>query len=128
MRVTLVVPHDSYYVVLEDYIPAGAEILNPSLKTTQLGFPGMELAPQPLFDPNRPFAEGWGWWYFHPAQMYADRIAWASDFLPAGTYQLTYVLAVEQPGEYRVLPARSWQMYFPDVMGNSAGQIFEIHE
>ena len=31
-----------------------------------------------------------------------------------------------QAGEYRVLPARAWQFYFPDVQGNSAGAVFEI--
>jgi uncharacterized protein YfaS (alpha-2-macroglobulin family) len=33
-RVTLTLPNDAYYLALEDYIPAGAEILNTALMTT----------------------------------------------------------------------------------------------
>jgi hypothetical protein len=35
-------------------------------------------------------------------------------------------MALLQPGEYRILPARAYQFYFPDVQGNSAGEIFTI--
>jgi uncharacterized protein YfaS (alpha-2-macroglobulin family) len=67
-----------------------------------------------------------GWWYFQGPRIYDDHVAWAADFLPAGTYELTYTLVLLQPGEYRVVPARAWEFYFPDVQGNSAGAVFEI--
>lgn len=123
-RLTLTLPDDAYYVVVEDYIPAGTELLNTSLKTTQLL--GFEEDYQPDYDPADPFAEGWGWWYFNAPQIFDERIAWAADFLPAGTYELTYTLVALQPGEYRVLPASAWQFYFPEVQGNSAGAVFEV--
>jgi uncharacterized protein YfaS (alpha-2-macroglobulin family) len=119
VRLTLVVPETAYYVIVEDYIPAGAEILDPSLLTSQQGVVGD-------YDPNQPFSEGWGWWYFQDPQVYDDHIAWAADSLPPGTYELTYTLVTVNPGEYRVLPARAWQFYFPEVQGNSEGQVFEI--
>ena len=119
VRLTLVVPETAYYVIMEDYIPAGAEILDPSLLTSQQGVVGD-------YDPNQPFSEGWGWWYFQDPQIYDDHIAWAADSLPPGTYELTYKLVTVNPGEYRVLPARAWQFYFPEVQGNSEGQVFEI--
>jgi hypothetical protein len=121
VRLTLTVPETAYYLLVEDFIPAGTEILDTSLKTSQLGT-------VPEFDPRRPLDEGWGWWYFGEPQVYDDHIAWAADSLPPGTYELTYQLVVLQPGEYRVLPARAWQFYFPEVQGNSAGEIFEIRE
>jgi len=129
--VTLVVPQDAYYVLVEDYIPAGAEVLDTSLKTSQLGVPGeltpeVAAAPGPSFDPENPFAEGWGWWLFHNPQIFDDHIAWSADHLPAGTYVLKYVLTALQPGEYRVLPARAREFYFPDVQGNSAGAVFTV--
>jgi uncharacterized protein YfaS (alpha-2-macroglobulin family) len=58
--------------------------------------------------------------------VYDERIAWSADFLPAGTYELTYTLSLTQPGEYQVLPSRAWQFYFPDVQGISAGTVFNI--
>ena len=120
-HLTLTIPDTMYYLVIEDYIPAGTEVLDASLKTSQQGT-------EPKFDPAQPFDEGWGWWYFGDPQIYDDHIAWATDSLPPGTYELTYQLVILQPGEYRVLPARAWQFYFPEVQGTSAGEIFEIVE
>ena len=125
-RLTLTVPNDVYYLLVEDFIPAGAEILDASLKTSQQGAGGAPATEQASYDPRNPYSDGWGWWYFHNAQVYADHIAWAADYLPAGTYELTYTLVITQPGEYRVLPARAWQFYFPEVQANSAGTVFEI--
>ena len=50
----------------------------------------------------------------------------SADYLPAGTYVLTYTLVPLQAGEYRVLPAHAWQSFFPEVQGTSAGAVFEI--
>ncbi len=118
-RLTITVPETAYYLIVEDYIPAGAEVLDTSLKTSQLGA-------VPEYDPRRPLDEGWGWWYFGEPRVYDDHIAWSAESLPPGTYELTYQLVNLQPGEYRVLPARAWQAYFPEVQGNSAGEVFEI--
>jgi uncharacterized protein YfaS (alpha-2-macroglobulin family) len=129
VRLTLTVPNDAYYLMVEDYIPAGAEILDTSLKTSQQGefIPPEEGQPEPLkYDPRNPFAGGWGWWLFNAPQIYDDHIAWSIDSLPAGTYELNYTLTILQPGQYQVLPARAWQFYFPEVQGNSAGAVFEV--
>ncbi len=123
VRLTIVLPHDAYHFVVEDYIPAGTEILNTNLKTSQLGETG---EPGPLFDPRDPYSHGWGWWLFDSAQIHDDHISWTASYLPAGTYELTYNLVILQAGEYRVLPARAWMFYFPEVQGNSAGEILEI--
>jgi uncharacterized protein YfaS (alpha-2-macroglobulin family) len=122
VRLTLNLSQDAYYLLVEDYLPAGAEVLNANLKTTQLG--GEQPAPD--FDPRQPFSRGWGWWLFTDPSIYDDHIAWSADFLPAGTYELTYTLVLLQPGEYRVLPARAWMNYFPEVQGSSAGALFKI--
>lgn len=128
VRLALTLPNDVHHLVVEDWIPAGAEILDLSLKTSQQGDPGfnVETEDEPLFEPEDPFGEGWGWWLFAPPQIYDDHIAWAADYLPAGTYELTYTLVLLSPGEYRVLPARAWQFYFPEVQGTSAGTLFAI--
>jgi hypothetical protein len=125
VRLTLTLPHDRYFLAVSDYIPAGAEILDTSLKTSQQGMDegaGVEQT----FDPRRPFEQGWGWWYFNQPQIYDDHIAWTASYLPAGTYELTYTLVLLQPGEYQVIPASSWQLYFPEVQANSGGDRFQI--
>jgi uncharacterized protein YfaS (alpha-2-macroglobulin family) len=120
VRLTLALPQDAYNLVVEDYIPAGSEILDISLKSSQQG------AAQPEYDPAKPFSAGWGWWFFQPPQIYDDHIAWTTGYLPAGTYTLTYTLGMLQAGQYRVLPAHAGLFYFPEVEGISAGSVFEI--
>jgi uncharacterized protein YfaS (alpha-2-macroglobulin family) len=123
VRLTVVLPTDTYHFVVEDYIPAGTEILNTSLKTVQQGAEG-EVTP--LYDPSDPYGSGWGWWLFDPARIHDDHISWTAPYLPAGTYQLTYTLVMLQPGEYQVLPAHAWMYYFPEVQGNSDGAMLKI--
>jgi uncharacterized protein YfaS (alpha-2-macroglobulin family) len=123
-RLTLVLPRDSYYVMVEDHIPAGMEILNRNLKTSQFGIDFTDIQPQ--FDDKDPFANGWGWWLFNEPQIHDDGILFSANFLPAGTYVLTYTLIPLQAGEYRVLPAHAWQAFFPEVQGTSAGALFEV--
>lgn len=119
VRLTLNLPYDTYNLVVEDFIPAGSEILDTSLNTSRLG---AEI-PYDLSDPSR---GGWGWWFFSSPHIYDDHITWASGYVPAGTYELTYTLVLLQPGEYHVIPAQAFQYYFPEVRGNTAGAIFEI--
>ncbi len=123
-QLTLVLPHDSYYVMVEDFIPAGMEILNRALKTSQQAVDPTEAQVQ--FDEEDPFADGWGWWLFYEPQIRDDGILFTADYLPAGTYVLTYTLIPLQAGEYRVLPAHAWQTFFPEVQGTSAGAVFEV--
>jgi alpha-2-macroglobulin len=135
VRLTLTVPEDSYFVVVEDMIPAGTEVLNPRLKTSQQnivpadGQPPSSESPQtsqPQYDLSNPFDQGWGWWLFTDPQVYDDHIRWVVDFLPAGTYELTYRLTPFLPGEFRVLPAHAWEYYFPEVEGASKGEVLTI--
>ncbi|MFH2133267.1 MAG: hypothetical protein ABIK68_23040, partial [bacterium] len=119
VRVTLTLPHDMYYLLVEDFLPAGAEVLDTSLKTSQQGA-------EPTYDPWQPFKDGWGWWYFNQPKIYEDHVVWMADFLPAGTYEFTYTIVMQQPGDFQVIPVHAWQQYFPEVYGNGSGMVFEI--
>ena len=118
VRLTLTLPEEMSYLIVEDFIPAGAEIIDTQLKTSQ--------AEEIQYDPRDPFGNGWGWWYFTDAQVYDDHVRWIGQRVPAGTYVLTYHLQAVQAGEYRTLPARAYEYYFPDVRGNTAGGVFTI--
>jgi uncharacterized protein YfaS (alpha-2-macroglobulin family) len=128
VQVAFTLKNAAYYLIVEDHFPAGAEVLDTSLRTSQQGITDCVSGEVICYDPRQPFADGWGWWYFNDPQIYDDHIAWAADYLPPGTYELTYTLVLTHPGQYRVLPARTWQFYFPEVQGNSAGAVFEISE
>ncbi len=122
VRVTLNLPDPMHYLQVEDYIPAGTEVLNLSLKTSQLG----EGEETQTYQSDDPYLDGWGWWYFGASQVYDDHVTWTAEFLPAGTYELTYTLVVVQPGVFQARPARAWQIYFPEVQGVSAGSLLEV--
>jgi hypothetical protein len=122
VRVTINLAHDVHYLQVEDYIPAGTEVLDVNLNTSQLGAAQQEQN----YDPLEPLANGWGWWYFGVPKVYDDHITWMGELLPAGTYELTYTLVVLQPGQFQVIPARAYQLYFPEVQGVSAGDVFTV--
>lgn len=123
VRLTLTLPSDMRYLVVEDFAPAGAEIVNPALDVFQT-FDG-EI---PQIDDRNPFGEGWGWWYFSTPNYRSDRVTWLAEFVPAGTYQLVYRLLPHQAGEFHALPARAWQTFFPEVQGSSSGAVLVIEE
>lgn len=120
VRLTLVVPSDQYYIVLEDPFPAGTEPLDPSLRTSPQEGPPIEVTA------SEPLRGGWGWWRFTRAEIRDDRIRLFADFLPAGTYQYQYRLRAVFPGEFRLMPTRAWAAYFPEVYGQAAGSVFTI--
>ena len=125
VRLTLVVPRSVHHLVLEDPYPAGMEALDPSLKTTpQAGRP-----PTPeRGNAEDPFGGygGWGWWWFGHAALYDDRAALFAEFLPAGTYEYTYLVRAGWAGRFRTRPARAYAFYFPEIYGQSEGTLFEI--
>ncbi len=125
VRLTLTVPHDMYNLEVEDYIPSGAVIFNPNLKTSQQGLSDQATG-LPEFDPGNPFRYGWGWWIFDNPQIYDDHVLWTAGYVPSGTYQLTYTLIPTQAGEFRVIPAHAWEAFFPEVQGTTEGAIFTI--
>jgi uncharacterized protein YfaS (alpha-2-macroglobulin family) len=120
--ITLVVPHDVYNLMVEDYIPSGTEVFNRNYLTSQ----SLMADDLPQMDWRRPFSSGYGWWYFNTPQIHDDHLTWTADYVPAGTYTLVYQLYPYQRGAFQVLPARAWVYFFPEVQGASAGAIFMI--
>ena len=130
VRLTLVVPHDRYYVMVEDPLPAGAEAIDKSLATTSVMEGGPRLSRQPnQEDSSRPYKsyyDYWWWRWYSRTEMRDDRVVLFADYLPAGTYEYTYTFRAYLPGQYRVIPTVANEMYFPEVFGRSDGRLFTI--
>lgn len=120
VRVSLVVPNNQYYVIVEDPFPAGAEPIDSSLRTSPLNAPSPDLVPVDTLQ------KGLGWWLFTRSELRDDRLVLFADYLPAGTYQYDYLLHATFAGEYRVLPTAAWAAYFPEVYGQAAGMVYTI--
>lgn len=119
---TLIAPTDRHQVLVEVPIPAGTEPIDPNLATEseQFGDPGM-------IQNN---GGGYWWWQWQPTHVDTqdDRVAFYATFLPAGTYEYTFQVRATVPGEYRVRPAYTEQMYFTEVWGRSEGSLFIVEK
>jgi uncharacterized protein YfaS (alpha-2-macroglobulin family) len=69
---------------------------------------------------------GWGWWFFYYKQIYDSKVVMSADYLPSGTYVITYMARASSAGTFNVLPVTASEFYFPDVAGRSAGSTFVV--
>jgi hypothetical protein len=122
VRLSMYLPEDVYYFTLEDTIPAGTEVVNPSLLTTEqnLGDPTLERLQR-----DDPFWY-WGWWYFDRTELRDQGTTLDADYLPHGSYVFTYQVRATSPGVFQVLPAQGYAFYQPDIFGRTNGTTFRI--
>ncbi len=125
VTLTLVAPNDLYYLVLEDPLPAGCEAIDTSLETTS------QAAPQPGIkgQPEGQFPEkGYTMPYhgFTHTELRDEKVVVFATYLPRGTYQYSYAVRAATPGEFKVMPAVAYEMYFADVFGRSGGSVFTV--
>jgi len=120
VRLTIIVPNDLNYVIIEDPIPAGTEGINPELSTEQ------QIGTQPGLDSKDPLSTGWGWWWFSNIEFHDEKVVLNATYLPAGTYEYQYSIRAGLAGTYNVIPATGYEFYFPEVYGRSAGSTFTV--
>jgi hypothetical protein len=120
VALTIIAPHDLYYVVVEDPIPAGTEAINTSLLTTSA------VGQRPRLSRTDPLRRGWGWWWFSYTQLRDEKVVLSATRLPAGTYEYHYQVRVGLEGTFRVMPPTGYEFYFPEVYGRGAGSLFTV--
>lgn len=110
VRITMVASNRRYHVALVDPLPAGLEIVNPSLAVSSVP-PDANQQPSPYW-------WWWGPWYEH--QNLRDYRAEAfTSLLWDGVYEYSYVARATTPGTFVVPPAKAEEMYTPEVFGRS---------
>jgi uncharacterized protein YfaS (alpha-2-macroglobulin family) len=124
VKVTLVAPHSSYYVIVEDPLPAGTEALDTSLRTTSETVAGPQVGKEME---GSGIDSGWWWTPTHVELRDQKAVLFATSLEP-GTYEFTYTIRASLPGEYLTLPVTAHQMYFPEVWGRGAGGGFVVTE
>ncbi|MFH1423355.1 MAG: alpha-2-macroglobulin family protein, partial [Candidatus Nealsonbacteria bacterium] len=102
------------FVAVEDYIPAGMEIVNLELATEEksLRLQEKELQGREL----------------HPdfKEIRDDRIFLFKENLGPGVYEFDYYVRALIRGKFTHLPAVVSEMYFPENFGRTNGEYFEI--
>lgn len=119
VQLTVTAPQDLFYLVLEDPLPAGAESVDSSLHTTtQLAqIQGHSTIPTGTSNLT---------WYVTHTDLRDSRTVLFLDYLPAGTYQYTYLIHCSTQGVFHTLPTHIQQAYFPEVFGRSNGSYFRV--
>ncbi|MBW1808606.1 MAG: Ig-like domain-containing protein [Deltaproteobacteria bacterium] len=112
VHLMLVVPDRRYYVVVDDPLPAGLEIVNLAYKTS---------ARNRL---DQGDAGGWYryWisWMFNHRELRDERALHFADQLSAGVYHVTYITRATAKGDFIAPPAKAEEMYRPEVFGRSS--------
>jgi alpha-2-macroglobulin len=119
VRLSITVPESVSYFRLDDVLPAGLEILIPSLQTNQGRL--MELMPQKDIDEKFWFVGGFNW-----VALQDTGVSLYAETLERGTYVFTYQVQAITPGTFQLLPTSGSAMYEPDVFGRTAGGTFVI--
>ena len=118
VKLTVVVPNSLYYVVVEDPLPAGAEALDTSLKTTSKTVEGRRWRRRTKATGN---CADWRWHGPTHVELRDEKAVLFETALDPGTYEFSYQIRASLPGEYLTLPPTASQMYFPEVWGRGAG-------
>lgn len=112
VSLTVTTGQERTFVILEDFLPAGFEVIDTTLATE-----GDKEAEEDAeeegeaFSINNPFER---------VENYDDRVVAFADFMPKGTYTFKYKVRAIAAGSYVVPFAAASQMYAPEVFGKSA--------
>ena len=127
VRLTMVAQARRYHVALVDNLPAGLEILNPGLATTE-EIPADTQTTEVTTVGSRSFGNYYWWrqnWYEH--QNFRDERAEAfASLLWEGAYNYSYVARATTPGKFVVPPAKAEEMYHPETFGRSGTDFVNV--
>jgi uncharacterized protein YfaS (alpha-2-macroglobulin family) len=106
---------DRDFLALRLPIPAGAEVIDGSLATSQAVRAEAE-------SPGR--EEGW---YYEPIQrVYDDEVRFLYDSFPRGKREVSFLMRTTTPGSFLVPPAMAELMYEAEVFGRTSGRTYRI--
>jgi uncharacterized protein YfaS (alpha-2-macroglobulin family) len=118
LKVTITVSSNQYrhFVVVDDPVPAGFEVVNTSFSTTAAGLSQEEGERSPE----------WYAYAFHHVEQYDDRVLLFADEFTPGAHSYTYLVQVTRTGEYAMPATRAEGMYEPEVFGQTASRTVNI--
>jgi uncharacterized protein YfaS (alpha-2-macroglobulin family) len=121
VRVTFTLRENMRYFVLESPIPAGTEMVDTRLLTSDAFSQGEQLHRETDYGWS-----SWGWWWIDRTELRDEGAYLYADYLPAGTYTYSYQIRASAPGEFQTMPTHAYAFYFPEVFGRTDGLLFSI--
>ena len=115
VRVTMVAESQRTDVALVDPLPAGLEIVDGSSPVAQ-------DSPSDPSGGAESYGDSWWWWgtWYEHENVRDDRAEAIASYLPAGTYDYSYVARATTPGTFVTPPSRAEEIYAPETFGRSA--------
>ena len=114
VNLQITVPKTRKFVMIEDFIPAGFEIVNLDLATEEKS---LRLQEREL--KGREFQPDF-------KEMHDDRLFLFKENLSPGVYEFEYYVRALIKGKFLHLPAVISEMYFPETFGRTEGRYFEV--
>lgn len=119
VKLKIIVPRESLFVVVDDPLPAGFEAVNPTFLTEsqedQLRLEQLERRKRRI------------WWRgFNHIEMHDDRVLLFADSLGPGIHTHTYLARALTFGTFQTPGTKVEEMYSPEVFGRSEEQTIKI--
>jgi uncharacterized protein YfaS (alpha-2-macroglobulin family) len=108
VRLTLDVPEETWYVVVDDPLPAGFEALNERLGTTSHLATVYE---EPVYY--------WQEYGYNRKEVRDERVTFFVNQLMPGLHTYTYLMRATTTGSFTALPTQVYPMYEPEVWSRS---------
>lgn len=124
VTLTITVPQTRHFVAVESMLPAGFEPIDLQFATSQ----------QNLLDDAVNVMKSWRdyernqTWRFSHIEFRDDRIFMFAEELPPGVYTYEYLVRATTPGKFHQRPAKVWEMYYPEVFGQTEGTWVQVGE
>ena len=114
-EIEIIVPSERNNVIINNFIPAWAEILNTNLDTTSSEVKVIS------WNTNT----NWYSWFSH-TEIKDDRVLLFADHLYEWSYKYTYVIKLNHKWKYHNRPAVAEELKKPEIWGRSKWEFFEI--
>jgi uncharacterized protein YfaS (alpha-2-macroglobulin family) len=135
VRLRITAPARRDFVALEDWLPAGLEVVDPSLRISSslAAFDDVAANEAALLwlesesgelVASHPSAFWFGPWDYR--ELRDDKVRWFARQLDAGTHTVSYVARATTSGRFARPPAHAEEMYNPGVNGRSDGGWFGV--
>jgi alpha-2-macroglobulin len=118
-RIKIIVPKERQYVKLDNFIPAGFELINFNLATENQSLNKQEENFNDLGNSNLLYPDY--------VENRNDRLVLFMNNLAPGEYIYEYYIRVLIPGKYKELPARISEIYRNENFGRTEGDFFIIN-
>lgn len=127
VQLTLTLPRESYYMLVEDKLPGGLAALNEGLNTTSHdGRYDDRCSDEWYCEEQEVFL--WGQLGYNNKEVRAERVSFFITYLKAGQHTFTYYARALRAGTYLTLPAEASAMYNADFWGRSESAVLVVEE